>query len=94
MRFPRKQRPAGIVHDGAKLLIFAAGLLWQFRFVPTVTILQQTIHGLSRDRADSGPLCAARARKAEGITARRLPKSWANAGAFSLLTPKSKLAQY
>src|ERR1700730_1289354 len=25
---------------------------------------------------------------------KRLPKSWANAGAFSLLTPKSKLAQY
>jgi hypothetical protein len=24
----------------------------------------------------------------------RLPKTWANAGAFSPLTPKSKLAQY
>ena len=24
----------------------------------------------------------------------RLPKSWANVGAFSLLTPRSKLAQY
>jgi hypothetical protein len=28
------------------------------------------------------------------VAGRRLPKSWASAGAFSLLTPASKLAQY
>jgi hypothetical protein len=34
------------------------------------------------------------AKRPREATGNRLQKSWANAGAFSLLTPRSKLAQY
>jgi hypothetical protein len=34
------------------------------------------------------------AKRPRGAMGNRLQKSWANAGAFSLLTPRSKLAQY
>jgi hypothetical protein len=36
---------AAPVHHRTKLLIFTAGLMRQFRFVATVTVLQQRIHG-------------------------------------------------
>ena len=38
-----KLAPAGLVHQAAKLPTFEAGLNLLFRFVSTVTILQQTI---------------------------------------------------
>jgi poly(3-hydroxyalkanoate) synthetase len=73
------------------LLIFLAGLTAQFRFVSTVTILQQTVRCRRRDVVRRG----ATARKAKGESrACRLLKGWASAGAFSLLTSNSKLAQY
>jgi hypothetical protein len=73
------------------LLIFLAGLTAQFRFVSTVTILQQTF---AVDTAASSAAEGNRAKGRRGIAGCRLLKSWASAGAFSLLTPNSKLAQY
>jgi hypothetical protein len=84
------------------LLILLADLPLRFRFVSTVTILQQAIHpilvaaeGIDAVRGDSNP------QRPPGSDANRsraavesLPKSWAIAGAFSLLTPRFKLAQY
>jgi hypothetical protein len=42
-RRSRKFISAEPAHDGMMLLIFAATLNWRFRFVSTVTILQQSI---------------------------------------------------
>jgi hypothetical protein len=43
-RRSRKLKSAAPVHHGMIPLIFAAGLIQEFRFVSTVTILQQGIH--------------------------------------------------
>jgi hypothetical protein len=62
------------------LLIFAAGLPRQFRFVSIVTILQQTIHGLSLDHAGIGRSLSRCCKKAKGIAskspAKELGKRW------------------
>jgi len=68
------------------LLIFLAGLAAQFRFVSTVTILQQTIRCRCRFVIRRGGQPRERPRAIAGC---RLLKSWASAGAFSLLTPNS-----
>jgi hypothetical protein len=77
------------------LLTSVAGLFGRFRFVTTVTILQQTWKVL----VDFGRMgCTAAGTRTPGVIRKEiprfLPKSWANAGAFSPLTPGSKLAQY
>src|SRR5258708_24691454 len=73
------------------LLIFVGGLIVPFRFVSTVTVLQHRVAiGPSRAGPQGGP-----SREAPtGIAGYRLPKTWASAGAFSVLTPNSKLAPY
>jgi hypothetical protein len=63
------------------LLIFAAGLTLQFRFVSTVTILQQTVHRSLSVTGRPGPAAAAcDAGKAKGIAgqspAKELGKGW------------------
>ena len=92
IEFAGKNRyPAHPGDDEMTPPIFAAGLISHFDLESTVTILQQDFQGFWPGTRRSEAL---ETRRAQGITDRRLPKSWANAGAFSLLTPKSKLAHY
>jgi hypothetical protein len=89
---------AGVVHRAMKLPTFEAALTRQFRFVSTVTILQQTILPVFAGELTCGLPVGHAMQESQEIQREsqvgRLPKSWANAGAFSLLTRKSKLAQY
>ena len=76
------------------MLIFTAPLARQFRFVSIVTILQQTAPAFVENETTWSAADVTDAKRPMEATGYRLPKSWANAGAFSLLTPSSKLAQY
>jgi len=87
------------VHKATMLLIFAAGLPRRFRFafnrhnfatdvLPAAgPIDHRSTVGAMKCRESAGDI----PRESQAIC---LPKSWADAGAFSLLTPRSKLAQY
>jgi hypothetical protein len=76
------------------MLIFAARLNRWFRFVSIVTILQQTAAAFVENETTWTAADATDAKRPREAMGNRLQKSWANAGAFSLLTPGSKLAQY
>jgi hypothetical protein len=76
------------------MLIFAAPLTRRFRFVSIVTILQQTAAVFVENATTWTAAEATDAKRPREAMGNRLQKSWANAGAFSLLTPRSKLAQY
>jgi hypothetical protein len=76
------------------MLIFTAPLTRRFRFVSIVTILQQTAAVFVENETTGTAAEATDAKRPREAMGNRLQKSWANAGAFSLLTPRSKLAQY
>jgi hypothetical protein len=76
-------------------LMFAARLTAVPILAETVTFLQQFLHRFRFVEAEMG--LRGDARRNEGGAENHgghLPKSWANAGAFSPLTLKSKLAHY
>jgi len=92
-----KSIPARAAHNGKIVHNFAAGLPGRFRFVGTVTILQQSFGPISPALAATDDVKRYPPRRTAPEKARmglRLPKSWAKAGAFSLLTRGFKLAQY
>jgi hypothetical protein len=76
------------------MLIFTAPLTRRFRFVSIVTILQQTAAVFVENETTGTAAEATDTKRPREAMGNRLQKSWANAGAFSLLTPRSKLAQY
>jgi hypothetical protein len=76
------------------MLIFTAPLTRRFRFVSIVTILQQTAAVFVENETTRTAAEATDAKRLREALGNRLQKSWASAGAFSLLTPRSKLAQY
>ena len=78
---------------GMILLTFASGSNCRFRIVLSVTILQQLTHARSTEATFGSSRFDGTCRKSgENQLAANLPKSWARAGAFWLLTPNSKLA--
>jgi hypothetical protein len=98
----RKVTVAARFHHRMVLLTFAAWLTRRFRFALD---RHNSATGLSPSSSERRPRRAADANHAGqgGRSWRKggraaagggLPKSWAKAGAFSLLTPASKLAQY
>ena len=88
--------------DRMVLLTFTAWLTRRFRFALDRHNFATDFRPSSAETRHRSTADANHARKgggnggtAEGeIAGRCLPSSWANAGAFSLLTPASKLAQY
>jgi hypothetical protein len=80
-----------IAKDGMMLLISAAVVTSGFRIVSTVTILQQNV---GVETLTTPTETGRRGTRAENRRFVHLPKSWATAGAFSHLTPGSKLAHY
>ena len=87
--------PAQAERDGAFAMtkqrppMYTAGLDRGSDLVGTVTNMQQIFAGFGPGKARAAPrLNGPSAERIRG----RLPKSWANAGAFSLFTLKSKLA--
>jgi hypothetical protein len=93
---PTKTRCPALPEGGKKApLTFAAGLVGDSDLESTVTILQQDSWGFGPGGGPNEALGIHRApRTARENHPGHVPKSWANAGAFSLLTPKSKLAHY
>ena len=72
----------------------AAGLGGDSDLVGTVTNMQQILRRFRPGKGRNDPRGNASPRDGGGESPGRLPKSWAKAGAFSLLTLKSKLAHY
>jgi len=76
--------PPAAAHNGMMLLIFSAGLIWRFRIVSTVTILQHavlsfvgTADGVDRRQEPPREYSASGRRESQAVTCQRVEQTLA-----------------